>query len=495
MSETLHPTTNLVRFETAEALQPPADVTAVFKLAPEKAVVGQPGKQPGDLLLVQQPEGGQHVLVSLGSAAKCSAEAVRRAGGALGKWLLDSGVSHMDLNLDSLQAAEVEGALSALCEGIRLGAYRFNRYKENNPSNDTPATPIRLTLRGGYGPDRNRAMIERIETITQAVLLARDLGHEPANVLNPVTLAERAQALGAQAGLTVRVLDENDLADLGAGAILAVGRGSQTPPRLIVIEYPGAATAADTRPVALVGKAITFDTGGYSIKDTTNIVGMKYDKCGGVNVLATILAAAALRIETPLVAVIAAAENMISSAAYRPDDIITSMSGKTIEIISTDAEGRLVLADALTYVQRNYQPRAIIDLATLTGGVVVALGRVRAGMMCNDDELANRLLAAGEKTFERLWRLPLDEDYVKNMKGDDADLKNSGGREGHPVLGGAFLSAFIEDGMPWAHLDIAGTADTPKELPYSPKGATGFGVRLLLAYLTNSPSPEPKREE
>jgi leucyl aminopeptidase len=207
------------------------------------------------------------------------------------------------------------------------------------------------------------------------------------------------------------------------------------------------------------------------------------------------LAAAALKVETPLVGVISAAENMISSDAYRPDDIITSMSGKTIEIVSTDAEGRLVLADALTYVQRNYQPSAIIDLATLTGGVVVALGRVRAGIMANDDELANRLLAAGEKSHERLWRLPLDEEYVRNMKGDDADLKNSGGREGHPVLGGAFISAFIENGTPWAHLDIAGVADTPKDIPYCPKGATGFGVRLLLEYLAGLPAREPRREE
>jgi leucyl aminopeptidase len=483
MSEsTPSPTTHL-RFETAEAFQPPADVTAIFKVAHETPVVGQPGKQPGDLLLVQQSEGSFHVLVSLGPAGKCTAESVRRAGGALGKWLLNNGSAHIDIDLDSLQTVEVEGAAAALCEGIQLGSYRFNRYKQNDSSN-TPAAEIRLTLRGGNGLEGNQALIERSEAVTSAVLLARGLAQEPANVINPASLAERAQALAAQAGLVVHVLDEHDLTELGAGAILAVGRGSRTSPRMIVIEYPGAGAQAGSPPVVLVGKAITFDTGGYSIKDTSGIVGMKYDKSGGMDVLATLLGAAALRIETPLVGVIAAAENMISSDSYRPDDIITSMSGKSIEIISTDAEGRLVLADALTYVQRNYRPRAIIDLATLTGGVVIALGKVRAGMMSNNDDLASHLLAAGEKVFERLWRLPLDEDYVKMMNGDDADLKNSGGREGSPVLGGAFLSAFIENGLPWAHLDIAGVANTTSDQPYCPKGATGFGVRLLLEYLS-----------
>jgi leucyl aminopeptidase len=176
---------------------------------------------------------------------------------------------------------------------------------------------------------------------------------------------------------------------------------------------------------------------------------------------------------------------MISAGAYRPDDILTSLSGKTIEIVTTDAEGRLVLADGLTFTQRTYKPRAIIDMATLTGGVVVALGRVRAGMLTNNDRLAEDLFKAGEATHERLWRLPLDEDYFNQIKGDDADIKNSGGREAHPVIGGVFLQQFIEDDQPWAHLDIAGVADSPKDLPYTQKGATGFGIRLIIHYLEN----------
>jgi leucyl aminopeptidase len=315
--------------------------------------------------------------------------------------------------------------------------------------------------------------------------LARSLAHQPANVINPITLAERARVVAERSGLKITVLDDRQLAEMGAGAILAVGRGSQTPARMIILEYAGQEFSPDGKPVVLVGKAITFDTGGYSIKNTEGIVGMKYDKCGGVDVLATMQLVSALKIKTPVVGIISAAENMISGESYRPDDIITSLSGKTIEIISTDAEGRLVLADGLAYAQKNYQPRAIIDLATLTGGVVTALGRVRAGLMSNNDALANSLFEAGEATGERLWRLPLDEEYSRNMKGEDADLKNSGGREGHAILGGAFLKAFVSDDVPWAHLDIAGVADTNKELPHLSGGATGFGVRLLLEYLEN----------
>jgi leucyl aminopeptidase len=267
---------------------------------------------------------------------------------------------------------------------------------------------------------------------------------------------------------------------MGAGALLSVGKGSRTPSRLIVLEYPGKVPEANTDPVVLVGKAITFDTGGYSIKDTSGIQGMKYDKCGGLAVIATLWAAAQLKLKTPLIGLIPAAENMISSEAYRPDDILTSLSGKTIEVLSTDAEGRLVLADALTYAQRMFKPRAVIDLATLTGGVVVALGHIRAGMMANDDRLAGQLLSAGEAAYERLWRLPLDEEYFELIKGDEADIKNSGGREGAPIFGGIFLKQFVDDQVPWAHLDIAGMASPSKDLPYCPQGATGSGVRLLL---------------
>ncbi len=482
MTEDKNTSRPAVRFRSGAEGDWKPKLVARFAFAPEKPQPGLPGKNPGDLVMVSLA-GGQEVLVSLGKAEQFSLEMVRRAAGLLGKWLADSGAEELAIDLDSLQTAGGKTALSDLAEaalvGLRLGAYRFQQYKRNEEPN--PITTVGLLSQGKTYT--NAQLIERAAALTDAVIFARDLSHQPANVINPVTLAERAAEVAARSGLGIRVIDEHELAAMGAGALLAVGKGSQTPPRLIVLTYPG--TDPSQPPVALVGKAITFDTGGYSIKSTESIVGMKYDKCGGVDVLATMQAAAALKIKTPLVGVISAAENMISGEAYRPDDIVTTLSGKTVEIISTDAEGRLVLSDALTYTQREFKPRAIIDLATLTGGVVVALGRVRAGLLSNDDGLAQALFEAGEKTGERLWRLPLDEEYSKNMKGDDADLKNSGGREGHCILGGAFLKAFIEEGVPWAHLDIAGTADNNKDQPYAPKGATGFGIRLLIEYLEN----------
>ncbi len=481
-----HEPTNPIRLQAVGEDVSPAGLAAEFRFAPQKPAVGQPGAQPGDLLVLPRATGGYSVVVSLGKFEAFSAEMARRAGGALGRWLVNSGAEILDLDLDSLRQAltqrpgsEFDEIATALCEGVKLGAYRFDRYKRAEEARAS----ITARLRGKDGQAEYQVLAEQVEAVTNAVLLARDLSHEPANIINPVTLAARAAEIAQKYQLKLRIIDEVELAQMGAGAILAVGQGSQTPPRMIVMEYPGDGSQPASQPVVLVGKAITFDTGGYSIKNVDGIVGMKFDKSGGIAVLAVMQAAAELKLKTSLVGIISAAENMISERAYRPDDIITSLSGKTIEIISTDAEGRLVLADALTFAQREYKPRALIDLATLTGGVLVALGRVRAGLLSNDDQLAGQLFAAGENTFERLWRLPLDEDFTRALKGDDADLKNSGGREGHCILGGAFIQEFIEKGVPWAHLDIAAVANTPKDLPYAAKGSTGFGVRLLIEYL------------
>jgi leucyl aminopeptidase len=303
-------------------------------------------------------------------------------------------------------------------------------------------------------------------------------------VINPPSLAEICIGLAEKYNLKVKVFDEKDLERLGAEAILSVGKGSTSQPRMIVLEY-NAENPTNEKPIVLVGKAITFDTGGYSIKTVDGIKGMKFDKMGGITVLATILAASMLKIPKNVVGIICAAENMISHESYRPDDIIKTLSGKTVEILSTDAEGRLVLADGLTYAQRNFQPQCIIDFATLTGGIVTALGKIRAGLFSNNPELSDQLFKSGEITFERLWPMPLDDDYFEFIKGEDADLKNSGGREGHPIMGGIFLKQFIESDVPWAHIDIAGAAISTKAENYQPKGANGFGIRLMLDYLNN----------
>ncbi|MCL4562391.1 MAG: leucyl aminopeptidase [Chloroflexi bacterium] len=453
--------------------------------APAKPGLGEPGKEPGEIALLQKiaQDGSTQTLlrVSLGQADKIDAETIRRAGGAISRWLDKNDHPEAGIDLDGLQALQVSHPVRALYEGLQLGAFNFDRYKSDKKEKRI----ARVSLVTSQPDAPIKAELDGLQDLTAAVNLARAWAHEPANVINPVSLAARVQEIAGSAGLKCTILDDKQLTEMGAGAILAVGQGSRTPPRMMILEYPGQASHGQRNPVVLVGKTITFDTGGYSLKDGSGIRGMKYDKSGGMAVLGTLVAASMLKLPHPLVGIIAAAENMVSSESYRPDDIISTLSGKTVEIISTDAEGRLVLADALTYAQRNYHPQALIDLATLTGGVVVALGHVRAGVMSNDPTLSGKLTAAGETTFERVWPLPLDEDYFKPIKGDEADIKNSGGREGAPIFGGIFLKQFVDDAVPWAHVDIAGTATTNEDLPYCPKGATGFGVRLLIEYLQN----------
>jgi len=415
--------------------------------------------------------------VSLGAPEKLTSEVLRRVGGAISRWLVKNEVTSAGLDLSGLDEFKLGDPISPLCEGLLLGGFRFDRHKSSPDEKPIPTLDI---LDNKNFPGLAESLVHA-ESLCEAVNLARDWAHEPPNVINPVSLAERAKVLASKYGLGCAILDDQQLAEMGANAILSVGKGSKTPSRMIVLEYPGLDTTA--RPVVLVGKAITFDTGGYSLKDRDGMVGMKYDKCGGLAVLGTVLAASRLKIKTPLVGIITAAENMISGESYRPNDIIKTLSGKTVEVISADAEGRMVMCDALTYAQQKYQPRALIDLATLTGGVVVALGKVRAGVMANDDALASALFDSGERTFERLWRLPLDDEYFDLIKGDDSDFKNAGAREAHPIVGGIFLKQFVSPETPWAHLDIAGSATTDKDLPYSPKGATGFGIRLLVDYL------------
>jgi len=460
---------------TTTDLPAPVDEPVIRLLpTPETPTLSGPGGQTGEVNLVI--EAGKPVLfVSLGKADKVIVDTYRQAGGKLANWLLKHPVSQLGLDADTLGESE----LSAFGEGLLLNAFRFDRYKTSEKSLEA----CTVNVRSASNKTEVGKVVAHTNHLAAAVNLQRDWAHEPANEINPQSLSERAQDLAATLGVKCTILDEQQLLQMGAGAITAVGKGSKTPARMIVLEYAGKNKGVDKLPVALVGKAITFDTGGYSLKDTTNIQTMKYDKCGGLNVLAIIKAAVELGLETPLVGVICAAENMISGKAYRPDDILTSLSGKTIEIVTTDAEGRLILADGLTYAQKNFSPRAVIDMATLTGGIVTALGQVRAGLFSNDDTLAGELFQAGEATHERLWRMPLDDDYFPQIKGDDADLRNSGGKAATPVIGGIFLKQFIEEGTRWAHLDIAGVADVNKDLPYSQKGATGFGIRLVIKYL------------
>lgn len=443
-------------------------------------------RDPGAIKYLQTSL-GQSIQVSVGNLDNLNAEILRRAGGAVAGWLNKNEIDQAGLDLELLSKVQVDGAYEAFITGLYLGSYRFDRYKNSDKKNS--GTVIHLF---SDQPSLVEIQLRQAQIVADAVSLARDWGNEPANVINPESLANRCVKLANENDLRCVVLGEEELNDLGAFGILSVGYGSKTGSRLIILEYLGNPSRTVDKPLVLVGKAITFDTGGYSLKDKTGIVGMKYDKCGGMVVAGVMKAAASLGLEQPVVGIIAAAENMISSDAYRPNDIITMLSGKTVEIISTDAEGRMVLADALTYAQRNYDAKAIIDLATLTGGVVTALGRVRAGLMSNDDALAQELIRSGERVHERLWQLPMDAEYFELIRGTHSDLRNSGGREAHPIMGGIFLRQFIDNGQLWAHLDIAGVAsrkDAPggigyeKAEGYLAPGATGFGIRILIDYL------------
>ena len=455
------------------------DLMIVPVSAPVKNSPDKPGQKIGDSLLVQGEN--SQLRLSLGSAEKISTKAIRKAGQAAAKWLIEHQASSVGLQSAAFADFGVENALDAFCEGLLLGAFSFDRHKARR--DEIGPVTVHLLVNGNSSTFQEK--ITRLTAVVDGVNLAREWSHEPPNVINPVSLAERAQALAAETGLQCTVFGEKELSEMGAEAILSVGLGSNNPSLMIILKHPGHESRAGEAPVVVVGKAITFDTGGYSLKDTKGIVGMKFDKSGGMNVLGIMKAVATLNLPIPVIGIVAAAENMISSDAYRPNDIIRSLSGKTIEIITTDAEGRMVLADALTYASIELKPRAIIDLATLTGGVLVALGKIRAGVMSTDDELSEALARAGDRTDELIWRLPLDEEYFELIRGHDSDLRNSAGIPlATSIVGGTFLKQFVMNDIPWAHIDIAGTA-TIKKTVIGPRKSTGFGVRLILDYLEN----------
>jgi leucyl aminopeptidase len=466
-------------------------ISITLAVAPEDVSPSTAGKEVGE---VRFNPVDQKATISVGAKDKVTLETFRCAGGSLAKWIAKNKVTEAAIDSASFGSfVSAQDKLApdqiafALAEGLLLGSFRFDKHKSKKDE-PTPATVYFLD-------ESFKPTLERASIICDATNLTRAWAHEPANVINPVSLAEKVQELAKEIGLKCTVLDDKQLTELGAGAIVAVGQGSANPSRLIVLEYqPSAALSGaggvdeagkDAQPVALVGKAITFDTGGYSIKTTMGMVGMKYDKCGAMTVLGVMVAAAKLNLQIPLVGLLAASENMISDVSYRPNDIIKTLSGKTVEIISTDAEGRLVLSDALAYAQQNFNPRVMIDLATLTGGIVTALGSNRAGLFSNNDELANALFSAGDATHELLWRMPLDEEYFDMIKSVDADMKNSAGvAKASPIIGATFLKQFVDDETKWAHIDIAGVSDWDNEMPYCPRGASGFGVRLLVEYLS-----------
>jgi len=367
-------------------------------------------------------------------------------------------------------------ATQALVEGAVLGLYRFTRYKRGKDDNQRQIDLLTIVERDRV---KLRAMAEAVRRgriLAEATNAARDLVNEPGNTLTPRELGRRARAMARGARIRCRVLGPRELRRLGARALLGVARGSQQPPRLIVLNYRGGRRGGPH--LGLVGKGITFDSGGISIKPAENMEAMKGDMAGAAAVLAATRAIALLNLPIHVTAVVPASENLPSGTALKPGDIIQAMSGKTIEVINTDAEGRLVLADALHYA-RGHKVSHLVDVATLTGACVVALGTINSGAFTNNQALLDTVLAAGRAAGEKIWPLPMDVEYDELIKSDVAEIKNTGGRRGGAITGAKFLQNFVGD-TPWVHLDIAGTFEADKEKGYLPKGGTGVMVRTLV---------------
>jgi len=426
-------------------------------------------------------------LAGLGEEKKLSLEQYRRAAAAVVKKAKASNVKRLAFSLPTIESESNTQKMAqdvvahALAEGAMLAHYKYDKYFTEKKDENGKVTDLTIfDLREATVKVLKRRLNET-RIICEATCLARDLENAPSNEIYPETLAEAAQKSAAKYGYRAVVWDKKRIEQAGFGGLLAVNSGSLRPPRFIILEYNSGRKDLDT--IVLVGKGVTFDTGGISIKPANNMAEMKMDMSGAAAVIGTIEAAARLKLPTHLVGLIPATENMPSGSAMKPGDIIIHYGGKTSEVDNTDAEGRLILADALAYAA-TYKPKAVIDLATLTGACVVALGHHATGMMGNDKELMDRLKEAGEKTYERVWQLPLFEEYEKQIKSDVADVKNTGGRWAGAITAALFLKKFIGD-YKWVHLDIAGTAILEEALPYAPKGGSGVGVRLLVEFLKN----------
>ncbi len=418
------------------------------------------------------------LITGLGDPAKLSEADWTDLGGAVCSRLADGAdLATVLIELPESGEAGPDAAAAFAC-GAKMGAYRFDKYKSRRKADDKPKKAPRRIAVATADPRKAKKAFAILDAVSDGSLLARDLVNEPANVLGPLEFAARAKDLAAL-GVDVTVLTEKDMAKRGMNALLAVGQGSERESRMVVMRWNGAGKGSKKKPVVFVGKGVVFDTGGISIKPAAGMEDMKGDMGGAACVVGLMHALAARKARVDAVGVIGLVENMPDGKAQRPGDIVTSMSKQTIEVINTDAEGRLVLADALTYVQKEFKPAIIVDLATLTGAVIVALGHQYAGLFSNDDELAARLHAAGEATGEKVWRMPLAKEYDKLIDSRFADMKNTGGRWAGSITAAQFLQRFIDDGVAWAHLDIAGTAMDSPQTDTNKSWASGFGVRLL----------------
>jgi len=458
-------------FETFEfPLEKAQMVRDTGKLARFKGEAGQ------SFLLIAE-EGGKLVRIVLLGVAEGDAGDYQKAGGEIVAKVQTSGAKHIAIhggNLSAKAAAEV-------AYGATLRNWRMDKYRTKLAETSKPTVEA-LTVVGASAEAAD--MWASYKAIADGVALTKELVTEPANIIYPESFVERCLHL-KDLGVEISILDDKQMGELGMGALLGVAQGSRKPARMLVMKWDGTG-GTQQRPVALVGKGVTFDTGGISIKPAAGMEDMKWDMGGAGAVAGTMKALAGRKAKAYVVGVCGLVENMPDGNAQRPGDIVTSMSGQTIEVLNTDAEGRLVLCDALHWTQENYNPEYIVDLATLTGAIIVSLGTEHAGLFSNSDELADKLTAAGKSSGDLLWRFPLSKAYDKMIDSPIADMKNIGGKGAGSITAAQFLQRFIKDGVKWAHLDIAGTVWADKAGPVWDKGATGFGVRLLDRFVADN---------
>lgn len=425
------------------------------------------------------------ILVGLGEAEKLKALSFETIGGKLFSALKAASAKNVDIHVDGIEdikdltTAEIAARLAL---GLKLKSYKFDKYKAQK-DDENPAVTIKSVSIVTDAQTAANKFYEAYNASADGVFLARDLVNEPPNALHPESYVERIKEELKPLGVEIEILDEKKMQKLSFGALLAVGQGSICESKVAIMRWNGAGKTkkADKAPIAFVGKGVTFDTGGISIKPSADMDLMKMDMGGSAAVVGAMKALATRKAKANVIGIVGLVENMPSDRAYRPGDVLTSLSGKTIEVLNTDAEGRLVLADILTYVQNTYKPEVIVDLATLTGAIMVGLGFEYCGAFANDDDLWAQLEQSSKNTGEKFWRMPLDEAYRKEMESEIADLKNLGslGRYGGACSAAGFLEHFIEGDIKWAHIDIAGTAWWKTDKPTTPKGGTGFAVRTL----------------
>lgn len=421
------------------------------------------------------------ILVGIGKRKDLALDHIRQAMGYAVKRVRQAKASSFAVVLPSIAPTgvdEIELA-QAMVEGAILGSYQFTVYRSERPAGKGVTGMTILGASKGHLHQLSEGIRRGVAT-AEAATFVRDLCNHPSNVMTPTKIASEAKIVAKEAGVSLKILEQRDMEKLGMGALLGVAKGSHEPPKFIILQYVGA-KEKDERPVVLVGKTITFDTGGISLKPAENMEQMKADMTGGAEVLAAMRAAAHLKLPLNLISILPVAENMPGGRAMRPGDVVKTLSGKTVEVQNTDAEGRLILSDGLAYATR-FKPAALIDIATLTGACVVALGQFAIGMFGTDASLKESIREAGLRAGERVWEMPLWDEYFEQLRSDVADMRNIGGRGGGMITAALFLSKFVGD-CPWVHLDIASTDWSERERAYLPKGPTGIGTRLLIQFL------------